>query len=86
MSSDAGHRHSRGAERPLPVAGLQRCRWGSRVATAAPALLPLLLLLLLGGGTRAQSQEENCYGCGGGTQNQNIRVEVSPTVVRVYRQ
>jgi hypothetical protein len=39
--------------------------------------MSLLLLLLLGGGTRAQSEDENCFGCGGGLQNQNIRVEVS---------
>lgn len=64
---------------------MQRCQWTSGVA-AAPALLSVLLLLLLGGGTRAQSQEESCYGCGGGIQNQNIRVEVRPTVMTVYRE
>jgi len=42
--------------------------------------MSLLLLLLLGGGTRAQSEDEHCFGCGGGLQKQNIRVEL--TLVR----
>ena len=75
MDRHVGYRHSRGAGRSLPAAGLQRCRWGSRVAVSTA--MSLLLLLLLGGGTRAQSEDENCFGCGVGLQNQNIRVEVS---------
>ena len=48
--------------------------------------MSLLLLLLLGGGTRAQSEDENCFGCGGGLQKQNIRVEVSPKGATVVRE